>query len=154
MVKTRVTDRGIICEPGSGFDAGSLKVNGGVSVTAVQSNTKTASFTMTSADAGVLVMSATNGVLTGTMPAASTCAGLTFVVRSSSPSAHVLTASAGDGNAFVEKWSNSVLDFTGSHGTKLVFPSVANSSVAMLCDGANWLVLGGSGSISLVKEAT
>lgn len=117
----------------------------------VGSQTKTANFTLTAGDAGVLVMSAANGVLTGTLPLASASPGTQFIFRTTSPSAHVLTASVGDGNVFVENRSNPAGNVTGSDGTKLVMPAIVGSSVVLLCDAVNWVVLGGSGTFTLSR---
>lgn len=144
MVKVRVTSRGIITEPGDGFEA---------APTSTPSRTITSDTSLTTADVGLIVMSASAGVVTGTMPDTAAAAGAMFIFRSTSPSAHVLTASAGDGNCFVERSSNPVGNVTGSHGDKVIFPALAGSSVVMVSDGANWLITGGSGSFSLQANA-
>lgn len=145
MVKTRITDKGIVQEPGSGFEG----------PTPSASQTKTATFSLVHGDSGVIVMSASQGVLTGTMPDSSDASGKMFVFRSTSPSVHVLTASSGDGNVFSYRAgiNNAGTIETGSHGSKLAFPAIAGSSVAMISDGNKWLIIGGSGSIVLTAEA-
>jgi len=140
MVKTRITDQGVIIVPGSGFEG---------SISAVQSNTRTASATLGGNDAGVTVISASQGVLTMTLPAVSTSPGSMFIFRSTSPSAHVITSSGDAGNTIVERYSNPAGNITGSHGSSITFPAIAGSSVCLMSDGANWCILGGSGSITI-----
>lgn len=132
-------------EPGSGFEGPNP----------VASQTKTATFSLAVDDAGVIIMSASAGALTGTMPSVSSGIGKMFVFRSTSPSAHVLTASAGDGNVFSQLFAgtNGAGVNTGSHASKLALPAVANSSVAVLSDGAHWLIIGGSGTLTRTAEA-
>lgn len=138
MVKTRITDQGVVIVPGSGFEG---------SISAVQSNTRTASAALGGNDAGVTVMSASQGVLTMTLPAVATSPGSMYIFRTTSPSAHIITSSADAGNIIVERYSNPTANVTGSHGSSITFPAIVGSSVCLISDGANWNILGGSGSI-------
>lgn len=144
MVKIRVTDRGIIQEQGSGFEG---------SPTSVSSTTRTASATLSNTDAGVTILSSSQGVLTLTMPEVSSAIGGMFIVRSTSPSAHVLTCSQNAGNRFVTRIGQSSPNATGSQGDSITFPATAGTSIAMLSDGSHWLVLGGSGSMVFAAGA-
>lgn len=154
MVKVRVTDRGIITEPGSGFEG---------APTTVPSSTKTADTTLSALDAGVTVMSASQGVLTVTLPSAASAIGGIFVFRSSSPSAHVLTASTDAGNTIYTTSGTAVGQvgsltslgggLPGTNASKITFPAVVGSSVAMMSDGNGWGVLFGSGTLAFSKGA-
>lgn len=144
MVKVRITDAGIIQEPGSGFEG---------SITHVSSATRTASATLTSGDVGVTVMSASQGVLTMTLPRASTSAGSIFVLKSASPSAHIITGSQDVGNTIVTNIVGAYLNVSGVNASAATFPAVTNSSLALMSDGSSWILIGGSGSITFSKGA-
>ena len=75
------------------------------------------------------------------MPLASSCAGAMFTVRAASAYAHFLTCSqeAAGTKAFTNGTSN---------GSKLALAAVVGSSVSLLSDGVNFLVLGNSGSLA------
>lgn len=96
---------------------------------------------------GVYTLSASQGVLTTTMPLASAVPGGLFVFRSTSPSAHVLTGS---------QESNGTLVFAGmagatpnNQGSALTLPAVEGSSVALISDGKSFLVTAASGSCTI-----
>lgn len=145
MVKTVITGKGVIQLPGNGFEASP-------SVAATQ--TRTASATLTANDAGVTVLTSSAGVLTMVMPTVAAAAGAMFVFRSTSPAAHIITCSQDTGNKFVRAYGQATANATGSHGDSITLPATAGTSVAMIGDGANWLIIGGSGSITLAKGAT
>ena len=144
MVKTRITDAGIIQEPGSGFEG---------SITVVNSRTRTASATVTSQDVGINILSASQGALTMTMPTAASAPGNLFIFRSTSPSAHVITSSQDTGNVIVHGIIGGAINVTGVNASKVTFPAVAGSSLLLISDGANWVVHGGSGSMTFAKGA-
>jgi hypothetical protein len=150
MVKVRVTDKGIIAEPGSGFEGTPTKM---------PSVTKTANTTLTSNDAGVIIMSASAGALTMTLPTAASAIGGMYVFRSTSPSAHIISASSNTGNT-IYTMSGTAVGVTsglslgglaGTNASSITFPAVAGSSVALMSDGNGWGVLFGSGSLVFAK---
>ena len=152
MVKIKVTDRGIVTEPGSGFEVPSVQVTrdstnlGFMPHQMATAQTFTSNVTLTGRDAGLCILSASQGVITATMPDVTTVPGALYVVRSSSPSAHAVTGS-NSGVLFVER-GESAAPITGSQGQKITFPGTTNSSVVLLSDGFRWLVLTGSGSLT------
>lgn len=96
---------------------------------------KTASATMVPGDAGVLTLSGTSA-LTMVMPLASASPGAMFTVRNiSEGKQHILTGSQEAGGTKV--FSDAV-----SQGSKLTMSGAIGTTVSLLCDGANFIVLG------------
>jgi hypothetical protein len=97
--------------------------------------------TLTPTQAGVITLDGGAASLL-VMPLATDCAGAMFTVRSVSAFAHILTGS---------QETNGFLVFTDgtSQGSRATLRPVAGSSVALLSNGKNFLVLGNSGSVTL-----
>lgn len=152
MVKIRVTSKGIIQEPGSGFELGGETDHSDVLPFKQTTQAKTADFTLTSANAGLLTISGSS-VLTGTMPAAADAAGAMFTFRNlSTGHEHTLTGSDSGTRSFVYgavQGHGGESNVTGSSGSRLRLGTVVGSSVALMCDGASYLILGSSGSVVL-----
>ena len=110
------------------------------SVTAITSNT-----TLVAGNAGVITLSGSATALTGTMPLASAAPGAFFTVRNLNASlGHMLTASAETAGAkpFTDGYTK---------GAKLAIASGIGGAVTFMCDGVNFLILGGtSGSFGTV----
>jgi len=119
--------------------------------------------TISLSQAGVITISGSGGSgspLTFVMPTAASCPGSMFVVRSISNHAHVLTGSqeANGTRVFAALASGS----NTARGSALTFPvaapfgsaTVGNASVALVSDGANFLVIGASGSIAGLLSGT
>lgn len=102
----------------------------------------TTSQTLAAGNAGVLTISGST-VLTQSMPTAASCPNATFIFRSLSNHAHVLTGSqeTGGRRVFVSQISASA----GS-GSKLVLSGTVGGSVILQSDGLNFHVLSCSGS--------
>ena len=81
-------------------------------------------------------------ILTMTLPLASETAGSTYRFRVGSVHAHILTASQETAGDVV------VTDGT-TQGSRLTLPNVVGSSVVLMSEGVNWLVLGNSGSFTI-----
>lgn len=150
MVKTRITDKGIIQEAGSGFEG---------SPSSVPSQTRTASATLTSGDQGVTIMSASQGVLTIRLPTAASAIGGIYIFRSASPSAHIISASSDTGNT-IYTTSGTAIGLTGglslgglpgSNASSITFPAVVGSACALMSDGNGWGYLFGSGTMVFAK---
>ena len=144
MPKVIISDsKGLVQESGSG-----VEINSSVTMASLPKATvvaATAGDTLVSP--GVYTLSASAGVLTMVMPMASAVAGGVFVFRSTSPSAHILTGS---------QETNGTKVFAGTPGatpdnlgSKLTLPAVVGSSVALISDGASFLLMASSGSCSL-----
>lgn len=144
MPKVIISDsKGLVQESGSG-----VEINSSVTMASLPKATvvaTTAGDTLVSP--GVYTLSASAGVLTMVMPMASAVAGGMFVFRSTSPSAHILTGS---------QETNGTKVFAGTPGatpdnlgSKLTLPAVVGSSVALISDGASFLLMASSGSCSL-----
>lgn len=95
------------------------------------------------------VTSSTAGAKTVTMPLAASSAGMLLSLRSTSADAHVLTASQEANGTRAFSMGLPVATTTGSNGSRLTLGATAGSSVALMCDGQSWMVLGGSGSLAL-----
>jgi hypothetical protein len=135
---------GVVIEQ-NGANSGFLPYGGAAT------STQTANVTLTVANAGLTLLSASQGVLTATMPSCADAIGSMFVLRTTSPSAHVLTASSTDAGTRTF-CVNPVAPITSTYvaaGSKLVMANVAGSSVALFSDGVSWLVLSASGSVAL-----
>lgn len=144
MVKVRITDRGIIQEAGSGVisEVGRAQVAG--------SGTVSATSTLTAQQvAGILVISGT-AALTQTLPRAVDCAGIPMVFRAGSAHSHVLTCSQETaGTRAFTKVSGSIGAGASGQGSALTMANIVGSSVVVMSDGVNLIVLGGSGSHTL-----
>ena len=148
MPKVTINDsKGLLVEAGNGFVVSSTPT---FTVTPIASlQTQTAATTI---QPGVHAVSGSQGVITLTLPQASTVPGGVFIVRSNSPSAHVLT---GSDPGFVGTRSI-VAPLTGSVpyagpqqvGSRLTFSAAAGNSVVLVCDGRNFLVTSQSGSFT------
>lgn len=106
------------------------------------------------ADAGgvYVVTSSTGGAKTVTLPAAASSAGMMLALRGNSADAHIVTASQESSGVRSIVWPHlgaAANVITGSNGSRVTFPAVAGVSAALLCDGRNWLIIGGSGSLAL-----
>jgi hypothetical protein len=96
--------------------------------------------TLVAGNAGVLTI-AGGSASQIVMPAVATCAGSMFVFRTATNKAHFLTGSASDAGVTVFTDGN-------SQGSKLTLANVVGSSVALVSDGAHFLVIGNSGSLA------
>lgn len=146
MVKVRITDKGIIQEAGDGI----VLETGGVKQ--VGSGTVSTTSTLTVQQVVGMTVLSSSAVITGTMPLAANLAGSRMIFRVGSAHAHVLTGSAEAGGTKVFcrlPYSSSLGQSNVTNGSKLVLPAVVGSSVALLSDGVNLLVLCGSGSFTL-----
>lgn len=119
------------------------------SVIMSESPTATVKATTTTPLVGGVYTVSGDVAVTVTMPLASTVPGATFVFRTTSVHAHVLTGSA---------WPAGEKAFCGISGSlgkvdgqAIVFPAMIGASVALLSDGNKFLLVGGTGSIN-IKE--
>lgn len=140
MPKVTISDsKGLVQSSGSGVEIGST-----VSMTSLPTTTvsaKTAAETIVSP--GAYTLSGASA-LTMIMPLASSVPGGTFVFRTASAHAHILTGS---------QEANGTLVFAGvpggipdGRGSKLTLSAVSGVSVALISDGASFLVMAASGS--------
>jgi hypothetical protein len=121
----------------------------------------TSNTVLSEGDCGVWVMSGSTGTgrLTATLPSASLAAGCMFIFRVGSADQQVITASQ---EAMSDKVNSEgrICFLSGSPqgtrpdeyhrvGSKLILPNISGSSAVLLCDGVNWNIIGGSGSLLL-----
>ena len=108
---------------------------------------------------GMYYLSSSTGAahLTIGLPLASSVPGHLFIFRAISTGSHIISASAETAhinvNPIVSLQTGSSADHLGT-GTKVVMNSlygITGSSVAMICDGQNFLVLNSSGSITVSR---
>ena len=138
MPKVIINDsQGLVQKSGSGVE---LSSSPSFSVSAL-------SAASTLEKGGVYTVSGSGSAVTLVMPLAASVAGSTFVVRSLSDHAHVLTGS---------QEANGTLVFAGmpgatpaNQGSKLSLPAVVGSSVALVSDGLSFLVMAASGSAAI-----
>ena len=147
---TRVGPTGVITlKDAQGFSVKADTLNYGFGPYKVDAVTAiTASTTIVPGNAGVVTLSGSATALTGTMPLASDCPGATFVVRNRNASlAHILTGSA-------EAAGTQVFSDGYTKGSKFGIAAGANGSVILMCDGANFLLVGGSsGSLATTSAS-
>jgi len=129
--------QGLVQEAGSGIVFESLPT---ATVSA-----KTAAATI--ATPGVYTVTAGSAVGM-TMPQASSVPGGLFIFRNGDANANFLTGSAGDAGVKVFAGQPGT-GAQSTQGSKLTLPAVAGSSVSVLCDGTNFMVLGASGSYTI-----
>lgn len=87
---------------------------------------------------GVTTLSASSGVLAVSIVDPATVPGSRWVVRSASPSAHTITLTGKFADARA-----------GANGGTLTFAATTGTSVIFESDGNKFIVLGGSGSVSV-----
>lgn len=141
MPKVVINDsQGLVQSAGSGLVIDSVLSKSPIFSVSQQ----TAAATLTSA--GVYTLSGSTA-LTWVMPLASSVPGGTFVFRTASAQAHVLTGS---------QEANTVKVFAGmpgatpdGMGSRLTFPAVEGSSVALISNGASFMIMAASGSVTL-----
>jgi len=83
------------------------------------------------------------------LPVASQYPGATFVFRAGGAYAFALTGSAEASGTKVFAGSPGAPGTAAAQGSKLTLPNIANSSVVLVSDGANYVVMGASGSYSI-----
>lgn len=142
MVKTRITSRGIIQESGEG-----LVIETGTQQSSTGSATATATLTAQGMS-GLVTLSGT-AALTMTLPTASLCAGQVVCFRSLSAHAHVLTGSDSGIAVFSRQVFSGVLGAVAGTGGALTFPATVGTSIALMSDGRQYLMIGGSGTFVL-----
>ena len=132
--------------------AATVAINGAIAVNQNASNTgfspysltarnKSDSATLTLLDAGLVTVSK-GSAATIVMPLASAVPGAMFVVRTTTAAPHVLTGSQETNGTLV--FSNGT-----NNGSRATLTGVIGSSVSLLSDGKNFLVLGNSGSVTI-----
>lgn len=140
MPKVKITSAAGVVETagstGIEFDASPL-----VSLQALVSSS-TAPLTLSLG--GVYTVSGT-GATQVVMPTAASVPGATFIVRSASAYAHWLTGSAETAGTQVFAGFVGATGVSGS-GSKLALPAVVGSSVAVVSDGASYLLTAMSGT--------
>lgn len=113
--------------------------------------TVTTSVTLDASSCGLTVLSGTAGALTLVMPSAAVTAGATFIFRSTSADAHILTGSQ-------EAQGVKVFDFaTGSmgaspaaiSGSRVTFPAIPGATLIMVSTGQSFMVTRVSGVMSI-----
>jgi len=129
--------QGLVQEAGSGIVFETLPT---VTVSA-----KTAAATI--ATPGVYTITA-GGAVAMTMPLASSVPGGIFVFRNGDAYANFLTGSAETAGTKVFAGQPGT-GTQAAQGSKLTLPAVAGSSVSVLSDGTNFMVLGASGSYTI-----
>lgn len=94
-------------------------------------------------NAGITTISGSTA-LTAIMPLASDAIGGTYILRNTSAHSHILTGSLEAAGTEVFSTVSGTLYNSGSAFT---LGNVVGDSVVLLCDGVNFVVIGGSGSI-------
>lgn len=141
--------RGLVQETGSGVSFNSDSINfSSLPTSTVQAVTTSAAVT----SAGVYTVSGStgSGVLTVVMPLASAVPGGTFVFRTTSADAHILTGSAeSQGTRVFAGIPGSSIAGVAAQGSRLTLPNILGSSVSLVSDGKSFLVTGLSGSCTI-----
>lgn len=140
MPKVTMNDsKGLVQSSGSG-----VEIDSTVSMTSLPTtpvSAKTVAETIVSPGAYTLSGA---GALTMIMPLASSVPGGTFVFRTASAHAHILTGSQeSNGTKVFAGQAGAIPD---TQGSKLTLSVVSGASVALISDGASFLVMAASGS--------
>lgn len=144
MPKIVINDsQGLVQERGSGVEISSTVSMASLPTSPVSNFTAAT----TVVAPGVYTLSASQGVLTTTMPLASAVPGGLFVFRTTSPSAHVLTGSQEVNGTQV--FAGHVGATPANAGSAITFPAVVGSSVALISDGKSYLFAAASGSFTI-----
>lgn len=150
MVKTRITSRGIINEPGTGIEFEQHVISGGVGPYQMHT-TSSATTTLVHTDAGIIMLAGTARTIT--LPSLTQSIGGMFTIRSTGASAHVITSSAESGNPInMDVWNPDTAIpgakgfYTASAGSRITFPATAGAYVTLLSTGAHWACLSSSGT--------
>jgi len=143
MPKVTIDDsQGLVQSAGSG-----LQINSSVSLSHLPTTSVAAQTSAGTLSApGVYTLSGSTA-LTWVMPLASSVAGGTFVFRSASAHAHVLTGSQETSGKRV--FAGMVGATPENEGSALALEGVQGSSVALISDGNKFLVMAASGSCTL-----
>ncbi|NBP03223.1 MAG: hypothetical protein EBU90_24620 [Proteobacteria bacterium] len=111
----------------------------------------TSSLTLAAGDAGVITLSSSvAGVLTEVMPTAASTPGATFIFRTTSAHAHILTGSqeANGTKVFINRLTGSGVT-SDQQGSRLTLNAAQGSSVFLQSDGRLFHVLAYSGSFTI-----
>ena len=137
-VRTKLTDKGVVSYVTDGSDTSGNKglgAGGDESQSTISSSTA-----LTANQAGSHILSG-SAALTVPMPVASTVPGSRWVFRCGSAHAHALISGSSETTArpFTDGTDN---------GGQCALQNVVGSSVVLMSDGANWIVLGNSGTLT------
>ncbi len=146
--RTDSTKGVVTTDNSSGFSVERSTSNLGFAPYAVDSiYAVTSSLTLAAGDAGVVTLSSSvAGVLTEVLPTAASTPGATFVFRTTSAHAHILTGSQ---EANGTKVIISQLSGAAGQGSKLTLNAAQGSSVFLQSDGRLFHVLSFSGSFTI-----
>lgn len=137
MPKVIISDsQGLVQKSGSGFEVESMPT------TVVSAQTSAG----TIVSPGVYTLSGSTA-LTWIMPLASSVPAGTFVFRTASAQAHILTGSQETSGTKV--FAGMAGATPATEGSALTLPAVQGSSVALISDGSKFLVMAASGSCTL-----
>lgn len=138
-VKTRLTNKGIISFRTDGTDTSGDRGFGAGADSA--QGTISASTALTADQAGSHILSS-SAALSVPLPVASSVPGSRWVFRAGSAHAHALISGSAE---------TTIRPFTDGtdNGGQLAVQNIVGSSVVLMSDGANWVVLGGSGSVTI-----
>ena len=154
-VKTSIGSTGVVQSDGSGLEVIADTSNVGVSPYRLPVNALSANTTL-SVPGAYTITSSTGGAKTVTLPLAANSAGGIFVFRSLSNDTHVITCSqetagvkalcAMTGSGYANQ--GTIQSLSGSGFNMLASTSGAGVSAVFICDGANFCLIGGSGSFT------
>lgn len=135
-IRHRVTDKGIIAFQTTADGGGRNK---GLGPRLSNAGTLSEDATIGSEAGGAFVLSSSVPI-SASLPSAGTSAGSMYTFRVASEHAHFLTGSSDSLTAFTDGTSQ---------GASLTLSAVVGSSVAIISDGLNFLVLANSGSVTI-----
>jgi len=138
--------RGLVQEAGSGvvFNSDSISFSSLPSSTTQAITTTLSSITTP----GVYTVTASAGVLTTFVPSPSSIPGGMIVVRSLSPSAHILTGSSADSAQNIFAGAAGFVGAT-TEGQRLTLAAATGASVSLVSDGRAYLLMAASGSVTI-----
>lgn len=142
MARTRIGSQGAITTTGDGVGIEKDSANTGFAPWSTASGSLTAGATLTAGQAAGVNTISGSAALTIVLPTAAASVGSYMVFRTLSAHAHVITASQ-------ETAGTTPIASTTQHGSRITLPAVVGSSVALISDGANILIVGNSGTLTI-----
>lgn len=146
---TVINSKGVVTTPGSGLTVqGAATITGAVTLSGSMQSSVTAITSHTTSSVGGVytISSSTAATVAVTLPDPSTVPGSMFIYRNLSADAHTLSSSQVTADTFT-------ICSSASNGSRVALTAGIGCSVSMVSDGANYIVIGQSGSLTISRPS-